>query len=160
MAKKTKRPAVKKVKLTDVDNPDWDELFDKLWDQGSYWDSKWGRRSYCRHQPEKVRLSKVGWEQIKKVIKRDGLIVEVINSCSGFSCAIRLWEPSMHPYPGVTVKGDLLFTMCSHMLPGKERSGFKEGWAAFEPLFTSDENVERLKRAGMQLPKPASYYDY
>lgn len=163
MAKKknTETQKIQRVQLSDAANPDWKELFDKLWEQGT-----WGGRGYyagrrkCICQPEKVRLSQVGWDQIKQIIVDEGICVSVVNSCMGFSCSLVLWTDREEPYPGAVVKPKWLFQVCSHMLPGDKRSVFKDGWAEFEPLFTSDENVARLKANRMELPKPAHHYDY
>lgn len=147
------------VQLSNISNPDWKELFDKLWEKGYY--LYHGREEkYCRHQPEKVRLSQEGWNQIKRLIKERGITVSVQNSCSGFSCSICLWKAREEPYPGAEIPAEAFMEICSHMLPGTERSGFKEGWAEFEPLFTCSENVERLKWSKLALPRDSSFYDY
>lgn len=151
---------IKRVQLSDAANPDWDELFNKLWDRGVYTNYRYGNGRYCRCQPEKVRLSQVGWDQIKQIIKDKGICVEVLNSCSGFSCSLTLWKDREEPFPGASTGPEHLFTVCSHMLPGDERSGFKVGWAEFEPLFTSPENIERLKWNKRPMPKDAYHYDY
>lgn len=159
----SKKTTPELVQLSDPDNPDWKELQDKLWEAGASegWYGTHPRfRKFVRCQPEKVRLSRKGWQQIKKLIKDRGICVSVVNSCTGFSCSLVLWKDREEPYPGAVVEASAIFQVCSHMLPGTGRSGFQEGWAEFEPLFTSDENVARLLANRLEPPKHASHYDY
>lgn len=150
----------RRVQLTDAANPDWKELYSKLWEERQGYDRFRGHFTYHQHQPEKARLSQAGWDQIKQIIKDRGITVSVENACSGFSCALLLWHPREETYPGAEIEPRWLMTICSHMLPGDGRSGFADGWAEFSPLFNSPENIERLKWSKMELPRPASAYDY
>jgi len=158
--KKAKKDPVRRVQLSDAANPNWQELFETLWPLHTGSNRFQSHYDYRAHDPEKVRLSQVGWDQIKQIIAEKKICVSVQNSCSGFSCSLALWKDREEPYPGAVSEAEVFFKVCSHMLPGNERSGFKDGWAEFEPLFTSDENVERLKANCLELPKHASHYDY
>jgi hypothetical protein len=151
----------RRVQLGDPENPDWSELYGKLWASRDGYDRHRGRYYTSRHhQPEEARLSQEGWDQIKRLIKERGIPVSVQNSCMGFSCSLSLWKPREEPYPGASVPAEVFFEICSHMLPGDDNSGFISGWAEFSPLFTSPENIERLKWSQMDLPRDASAYDY
>ena len=157
MAEKLK---IKRVQLSDAANPDWDELAAKLWEKCQGSDRFRGSYTYSHHQPEKVRLSQVGWDQIKQIIVEQGICAEVVNSCFGFSCSLVLYKDREEPYPGAEVEARPIFQVCSHMLPGDENCRFKEGWAEFEPLFTSPENIARLKWNKLPMPRASQHYDY
>lgn len=161
MAKKNKEDKVQRVQLSCTDPPDWIGLMDKLWETVHDPSSKLACYRYYRaHQPEKVRLSQEGWDQIKRIIVERGICVEVFNSCMGFSCSLVLYKDREEPYPGAEMPCEVIFEVCSHMLPGNERSGFKEGWSEFGPLFNSPENIERLKWNKRPMPREAYHYDY
>ena len=153
----------RQVQLSDVSNPDWEELYNKLWKQESgtsYYGTHPRFRKYVRCQPEEVRLSQDGWNQIKKIIQDQGICVSVVNSCMGFSCSLVLWKDRQETFPGAVDEASPVFQVCTHMLPGDGHIGFKEGWAEFEPLFTCDENVARLAANRLDPPRPAHCYDY
>lgn len=151
---------VQRVQLSNVEDPDWDELAEKLWEKRKACDRFRGTYTYFGCQPENVRLSKDGWEQIKRIIVERGICVEVINCCMGFTCGLVLYRDRIEPFPGASDGPFPFFRICSHMLPGDDRSGFKEGWAEFEPLFTSEANIDKLKWNKLEMPKHASHYDY
>lgn len=150
---------VQRVQLSSIDPPDWKELSSKLWEE-KWISDRFSSGYHHYHQPEKVRLSQEGWDQIKRLITDRNICVEVFNSCSGFSCSLTLWKDREEPFPGAEIDPQPLITICSHMLPGDERCGFKEGWAEFEPLFTRPKNLELLKWNKRPMPKRASHYDY
>lgn len=150
----------RRVQLSDPENPDWNELYNKLWALRESHDRFRGHHNYRHHQPEEARLSQEGWDQIKRIIKERGIPVSVQNSCMGFSCSMALWKPREEPYPGASVPAEVFFEVCSHMLPGDDHAGFQRGWDEFSPLFNSPENIERLKWSELDLPKDASAYDY
>jgi hypothetical protein len=158
--KKTTKSPVQRVQLGSIDPPDWDALAEKLWEARSACDRFRGVYTYYGCQPDKVRLSQEGWDQIKKLIVEREVCVEVINCCMGFTCGLRLFKDRVEPFPGASDGPWEIFRVCSHMLPGEDRTCFKEGWAEFEPLFTSAENIERLKWNGLEMPKAAYHYDY
>lgn len=150
----------RRVQLSDPANPDWQELFDKLWSVNHAHDRFRGHYTYRHHQPEKARLSQEGWDQIKRIIKEQEITVSVENSCMGFSCSLLLWKAREEPYPGASIPPVCFFQVCSHMLPGDDNAGFQRGWDEFEPLFKSPENIKRLEWSKMEPPKDASAYDY
>lgn len=151
---------IQRVQLSSIDPPDWDGLMEKLYESREVCDRFRGRYTYQGCQPEKVRLSQDGWEQIKRIIVERNLCVEVINCCFGFTCGLVVYDDRIEPFPGASDGPFPIFRVCSHMLPGDDRSGFKEGWAEFEPLFTSDANIAKLKWNKLAMPKAAHHYDY
>lgn len=162
MASKTgsKETLPRRVQLTDPANPDWHELYQKLWVEVRNFDHHRGYITYHQHQPEKARLSQEGWDQIKRLIVEQEIPVTVQNSCYGFSCSICLWKPREEPYPGAEIPAESFMEICSHMLPGDGTTGFDVGWREFSPLFTSQENIKRLEWSKLPLPRDASAYAY
>lgn len=160
MTEKTDEVLPRRVQLTDPANPDWLALYDKLWATTRSFDSYRGHQTSRTHQPEHVRLSQEGWDQIKRLIKEKEITVSVQNSCMGFSCSLLLWTAREEPYPGASVPAEAFFEVCSHMLPGDDRAGFQRGWDEFSPLFTSPENIKRLEWSRLPMPRDASAYDY
>ena len=148
------------MQLADASNPDWNRLAGELWERIEHSGHGWRSTHYYHHRPEEVRLSQVGWDQIKQLVVDRKIPVSVVNSCFGFSCSIVLWKPLEEPFPGAVIEAVPIIQICSHMLPGDDKCHFKEGWTEFSPLFTSPENVELLKQSRLELPREASYYDY
>lgn len=160
MSNTKKKKQVQRVQLSSIDPPDWDGLSGKLWEKRRASDRFRGVYTYYGCQPEKVRLSQEGWDQIKKIIVENNICAEVINCCMGFTCGLILYRDRIEPFPGASDGPFPIFNICSHMLPGDGRSGFKDGWAEFEALFTSEANIERLKWNRLAMPEHASHYDY
>lgn len=161
MAKKETK--VKRIRFLDSDEPDWNGLFELLWEKsGDRGRFDVGPAYYPR---DKVRLYKGEWELIKKLIAGPPRLPVTPRSVSfGFNVGLAIWGHRHEPFPGAVEEAPWLITLAPTHLPmydfNTNRLSFNEVWDIISPLTHCDENVACLAANGFEPIKYKSYYDY
>ena len=114
------------------------------------WSELKGRRPYVFRTEEGDLSDK--WEEIKELIKREQLVLEMVNTCFGFGCGIVIHQSPA--YPNLPSEKIQIIT-CAHF-----DEKFDDGWQRFHPLVSSRENLELLHFCRLPTLKSKGYYEY
>lgn len=136
-----------------------------------------GRQESYTYYTESRRLTVEEWDRLAGILQTT--TCELVNSGFGFGCAVRVFDETVSPpYPGIPQEvPELLLVVDKNHLPldgrteevptlkGKvsrpaDRTYFEDGWVAFSPHTHSEENVVRLKEAGLPAPRSKGHYEY